>query len=115
MLVCWMTNPLQFFLDLIETSGADALAVEEDDIIGVVAEDAGRMIFLKDDAIIIGEDLDGILDLDVHGFADLNGEHDSAQLVDFSDHSGGFHNVWVPFICYGDVSMTCGENWNISP
>ena len=96
---------LQLFLDLIQAICADALAVEEDDVIGVVTENAGGVIFLKNDAIVIGEDLDGILHLNVHGFADLDGEHDSAELVNFSDHSGGFHNVWVPFICYGNDNI----------
>ena len=42
-LFCWI---LQLVLDLIEAIGADAFAVEEDDIVSVVAENAGGVIFL---------------------------------------------------------------------
>ena len=83
----------ELILDLVETIGADAFTVEENDVVCVVAEDAGGMILLEDDAAVVGEDLDGVLDLDVHRLADLNGEHDSAELVNFSDHSCRFHNV----------------------
>lgn len=89
-------------LDLIEASGTDALTVKENDIVGVVAENAGGMIFLKDDAVIVGEDLDRVLYLDVHRLADLDGENNSAQLVNFSDHTCRFHNWVCPFICYSN-------------
>ena len=82
----------KMLLELIQASGANALAVEENDVICVVAEDAGRVVFLKNDAVIIGEDLDGVLNLDVHCFSDLDRKNDSSQLVYFSDHSCGFHN-----------------------
>ena len=77
----------KLFLDLIQTVGADTLAIKEYDVIRVVAEHACRVVFLQDDAVIIGEDLDRVLDLDVHCFADLDRKNDSSQLVDFSDHS----------------------------
>ena len=87
-------------LDLGQTVGADTLAAEEGDVVRVVAEYAGGVIFLQNDTVVIGEDLNSVLDLNVHRFANLNGENDSAQLVYFSYHSGGFHNMQVPFICY---------------
>ena len=83
---------LEMLLELIEAIGADALAVEKYNVVGIVAEDTCRMIFLQDDAVIVGEDLDGVLNLDVHGLSDLDRENDSAQLIYFSNHSGGFHN-----------------------
>jgi len=92
----------ELILDLVETIGADAFTVEENDVVCIVAENAGRVVFLQNDAIVVGENLNGILYFDVHGFANLNGEHDSAQLVHFSDHSCRFHNVQIPFICYDD-------------
>ena len=83
----------ELVLDLIEAIGADAFAVEEDDIVSVVAENAGGVIFLQNDAVVVGEDLDRVLYFNIHCFADLDGEDDSAQLVDLSDHSRRFHNV----------------------
>ena len=76
------------FLELIEAICADTLAVEEDDVVRVIAENACRVIFLQNDAVIVGKDLNSILDLDIHGFSDLDRENDSAQFIHFSDHSG---------------------------
>ena len=77
----------EVLLELIQTICADALTIEENNVVGVVAEDTCRVIFLQNDPVIIGEDLDRVLDLDVHCFADLDRKNDSSQLVDFSDHS----------------------------
>jgi hypothetical protein len=86
------------FLDLIQTVCADAFAVKENDVVSIVAENACGMILLKDDTVVVGENFDGVLNLDIHCFSDFNRENDSAQLVYFSDHSGGFHKFFVPFI-----------------
>ena len=99
-MICFCCDRSELCLDLCQTVGTDTLAAEEGDVVRVVAEYAGGMIFLQDDAVIIGEDLDGILYLNVHCFTDFNGENDSTQLVYFSYHSCGFHNMQVPFICY---------------
>lgn len=79
---------LKGFLDLLEAILADALAVEENYIVGVGAKDAGGLIFLKDYSVLVGEDLKRILLADVHSLTDADGEHYAAQLVYFSYYSG---------------------------
>ena len=90
---------LEVLLELIQTICADAFAVEEDNVVCIVAEDTSRMIFLKDDAIIVCKNFNGIFYLDVHGFSDFDRQNDSTQFINFSDHSCGFHNFRFPFIC----------------
>ena len=53
------------FLELFDAVGADAFAVEDGDVLGAVAKDAGGVVFLEDDAIVVGEDLDGVLDVNI--------------------------------------------------
>ena len=84
--------PSELLLELIQTFGANTLAVEKYDVVGVVAENAGRVVLLENDTVIIGENLNGILYFDVHCLSDFDRKNDSSQLVYFSDHSGGFHN-----------------------
>ena len=68
--------------------GADTLVVEINNVVRVAAENAGGLIFFKDYLIIIGEDLDGILDIDIHYLSDLYGKNYSSKLVYFSYDSG---------------------------
>jgi spore coat polysaccharide biosynthesis predicted glycosyltransferase SpsG len=82
---------LKFILDLFETVLADSLAVEEDDIVRIAAEDAGGGVLLKNDSFVINKDLNGILDADVKRTADLNGKNYSSELVDTAYYSGRFH------------------------
>ena len=63
-------------------------------------EDAGRLILLQDDLVLLYVDLKCIAVTDVHGFADLNGQYNSAELVNFSDHSGLFHRAYPPVFGY---------------
>lgn len=79
---------LEGFLDLLEAVFTDTLAVEENYIVGVGAEDAGGLIFLKDYSVLVGEDLKRILLADVHSLTDADGEHYATQLVYFSYDSG---------------------------
>ena len=81
----------ELLLHLFNARGANTLAVEINDIVNVVAENAGRLILLQDDAVVVGKDFNGVLLLDVQNFADLDGEDDSSQLVDLANHSGRFH------------------------
>jgi hypothetical protein len=71
-------------LDLFKAICADALVVKINNIVGVAAENAGGLIFFKNDLIIIGKDLNGIFDVDIHNFSDLDGKNDSSELVYFS-------------------------------
>ena len=71
-------------LELLEAIGANSLVVEVNNVVGVSAEYAGGLVFLEDDLVIVGEDLYGILDVDVHDLSDLDGENYSSELVYFS-------------------------------
>lgn len=77
----------EIVFEFLDASGADAFAVEVGDVLGVIAKDAGGMVFLEDDAVVIGEDLDGVLDFDIQCLSNFDRKHDSAKLVYFSDHS----------------------------
>ena len=72
---------LKSFLDLLKAILADTLSVEEDYIVGICTEDAGRLIFLKNYAIFIGEYFKRVLFGYVHGLSDAYGEHYASQLV----------------------------------
>lgn len=75
-------------LELLEALGADVLTLEVDDILGVVAEDASRMILVKNDVVAFNEDLESILLGDVKSTAQLDGEHDAAEFIYFSYDTG---------------------------
>ena len=62
--------------------GADVLALEDMDVLGVVAENAGGLILLEHDRSPIYIDFQRILLCDVEGTAKLDGQHDAAQFVD---------------------------------
>ena len=70
--------------DLCKAVLADALAIEIHDVVGIVAEDAGGLILLKDYLVFIGEYLKRVLFVDVHDLSDADGEDDSSELVHFS-------------------------------
>jgi hypothetical protein len=57
--------------------------LEEDDVIGTVAENAGGLIFLQNDLIFVGEDLERVFFVDVHYLSDAYGENYSSKLVYF--------------------------------
>ena len=86
------------FLHLFDASTADALTVEIYGVVCAVAEDAGGLILLQDDAIVVGEDFDGILLLDIQNLSYFNGKHDSSQLVNLTDYSRRFHDDFSFFI-----------------
>ena len=80
------------FLHLFDASVADALAVKIHGVIRAVAEDAGGLVFLQDDTVVIGKNFDGVLLLDIQNLSNFNGKHDSSQLVHLADYSGRFHD-----------------------
>jgi hypothetical protein len=90
--------------DLFDALAADTLIVEIDDIISVAAEFAGGVIFLEDDtAAVVGENFNGVFDLDVHGIAQGFGKHDAAKLVDSAYYSGGSHSKSLLFTIFSIV------------
>ena len=46
-------------LELLKAVGANSLVVEVNNVVGVSAEYAGGLVFLKDDLIVVGKDLNG--------------------------------------------------------
>jgi hypothetical protein len=77
MLLC----KLKLCFDLFQTILADALVVKVYDAIGIAAEYAAGLIFLQDNAVFVGKDLQGILFVNVHGLTDADGQYDSPQLI----------------------------------
>ncbi len=63
---------------------ADTLTVVVNDIVGVAAENACGIIFLKNNSFVVHEDLHRILDVEVKHFAELHRKHDSAKFIDFA-------------------------------
>jgi hypothetical protein len=80
----------QALLKRFDALWADVLAVEHDDVLGIVAEDTGGLILPQNDGRTIHVDLKGIFLRDVQGAAQLDGKHDTAQLINFPHNTGRF-------------------------
>ena len=79
---------LKLLLYLFETVGADALVVEIHNVVGVAAKYARGLIFLKNDLVIVGEDLHSVtFFVDVHIDAKFFWKNYSAKLVDRANDS----------------------------
>lgn len=74
-------------LDLLKTGFADALFVEENDIVNVVTEDAGGLILLQDDLVLINEYLQRGVIRNIEGLSYALGDHDASQIIDLSYES----------------------------
>ena len=79
-----------FKLKFTDAVGADVLAFKIDDIFGVITENAGGLILLQDDGGTIHVDLQGVFLRDVQGAAQLDRQHDTAQLIDLPHNTGRF-------------------------
>ena len=75
-------------LQLVQAGLADVLALVVDNVLCVVAENAGRLIFLKDYLVVVGEYLKRVLFSNVHGLSDADREYDSSKLVYLANYSG---------------------------
>ena len=102
------------FLDAI---GTYVFALEIYDILGVVAEDTGRLIFFQDDRSAVHINLQRILLSNVQCAAQFDGEHDTAQFIYFSYDTRRFHMCILPFSATTmffhdyletDIIITCG-------
>jgi hypothetical protein len=76
------------FLQLCKAILADTLVTEEGDIIRIAAKDAGGVILLQNDLFLVYKDLQGILGAEIQAVTQLDGEYDSAKLINFSYNSG---------------------------
>ena len=81
-----------FALEFLEAIGADVLAAEVDDILGIIAENTGGLVLFQDDGGSIYIDLQRVLFGDIQSTPELDGENDSAEFIDLSDNAGRFHS-----------------------
>ena len=70
---------------LLHAVGTDVLAAVVLDVPAVTAEDAGRLVLLENNGLAVDIDFDSVLLRDVQRAAQLDGQNDSAELVDLSD------------------------------
>ena len=70
---------------------ADELALVGRHIAGVAAEDAGRVVLLQHDPVILHEDFDHVLHADIHGPAQLDGQNDTAEAIKLANNAGRLH------------------------
>ena len=80
----------QALLKRLDALRADVLAVEHDDVFGVITEDTGGLILPQNNGRTIHIDLKGIFLRNVQGAAQLDGQHDTAQLINFPHNTGRF-------------------------
>ena len=78
-------------LELVQAGLADVLALVVDNVLCVVAENAGRLILLEDNGGLVNINLEGVLLGDVQSSAKLDGQDDSAEAVHLSYDAGRFH------------------------
>ena len=78
---------LKLFFDLLEAVFADTLAVEINNIVGIVAKNARGVVFHENYFSVVCVNFDGIFFFDVHCLSDLYRENDSSEMIHHSDHS----------------------------
>lgn len=78
---------LCFFLELFKALAANLLVLEVDDVLGVSAENAARLILLQYDLISVYEHLERILGVDIHIASCLNGDDNSSEVIDMTNDS----------------------------
>lgn len=74
----------ELLCDIGSTVAADLLAVVYDDIIGISAEDAGRLILLEDYTVSVDEDLNAFARCEAEGSSCFDGKNKSSEFVDLS-------------------------------
>ena len=75
------------FLEFFKAFAADLLVLEVDDVFGVSAENAARLILLQYDLISVYEHLKRILGVDIHIASCFNGDDDSSEVIDMTNDS----------------------------
>ena len=78
---------LYLLLEGIDALSADTLAAEIDNVLGVIAENASRLVLLQDYSVVVREYLHGVLLLDIKYLSDFDGQDYSAKLINSSDDS----------------------------
>ena len=70
---------------------ADVFPLVVDDVLGTVAENAGRLKLFQDDRVFGNEDLQRIALGDVKRSPQFDGKNDTSQLVHLAYDAGRFH------------------------
>ena len=70
--------------ELVETVGADRLALKLAQVVAVAAEDAAHRVLFDHDRVGLGEELDGIVDVQIIFGAQGLRNYDAPQLIDFT-------------------------------
>jgi hypothetical protein len=81
---------LQIF-ELSQTFLADILPLHRNDVRGIVAENAGRLILPQDDIIFLNEDFYGVPNLKLKRAAELHGDDNPPERIQFPYDPGSFH------------------------
>ena len=76
---------------LAQTFLTDILILELDDFFGLTAENAGGLVLFQYDSRAINVNFKGIFLCNVQGAAQLNGQYNAAQFVNFTNDASGFH------------------------
>ena len=108
---CWgIKSELSALLECLDALGADILAAENDDIPGVITENAGGLIFFQNDGRSIHIDLQGVFLRDIQCTAQFDGKDDTAQLIDLPDNAGRFQcdHSFLPSSCPSRQNDRCG-------
>ena len=71
-------------LELLKAVFADPLFLIHNHVVRIPAENARGLVFFEDDAILLNEDLDGVLCLKSEAFSCFYGKNDSSEFVYFS-------------------------------
>ena len=74
-----------------DTLGTNILSVERHDLFGTVTEDTSGLILLHHDAGAVDVDLQTVSLCDIQSTAQLDGQDNAAQLINFSYNTGRFH------------------------
>lgn len=79
-------------LDLLQAGRAEIFVLITDHVSGVAAEDTRGLILSQNDRGAVDIDLQRVALGDLKSAPQFDGEHNAAQLVNFTYNSGGFHS-----------------------
>ena len=77
---------------------ADQLALKIGNFISISAEQTSGLILFEDNLSFVNENFNCVAILDVHGVSDFNGKNNSAEFIDFTNDTGGFHVLSLPLL-----------------
>ena len=88
---------------LFKAGAADAFVLVHNYIVSVSAENAAGQVLLKNDLITVYINFNITVDVDAEGAAKLYRENDTAEVVNFSYDTGGFHGTGSSLIKLGGL------------